>query len=173
MRYFQTLGAVLKLPRTYLYMLLTTSTVYVAIILLSQGVNMWNILFLDIPFVSKLSATISFFTSTLDTFSYQSFLVLVITSCVVGVQFALVRLYAKDRLYLAQNKLNIVGIMATLLGCLACCGSIVFSIISSLIGVSLQGILPFAGAEFSYIGLLIACIGCYMALRAYHRPTIC
>jgi hypothetical protein len=173
MKYFQTLHVVLRIPRTYVYMLATTLVVYLLTVILSQGANMWNIFTLDAPLFSRLFAIMSFFTSISYTFSYQSFFIMLITACVVGLQFSLVRLYAKDKLYLAHNKLNIVGIIATLLGCLACCGSIIFSIISSLIGISIQSVLPFAGIEFSYLGLLIACLACFVTLRRYHRPQVC
>lgn len=173
MKYFETLRAVFKIPKTYAYMAITALIVYVCTVILSQGANMWNIITLDASIFSKMVALISFFTSILDTFSYQSLIIMMITACIVGLQFSLVRLYAQDKLYLAQNKLNMVGIASTLLGCLACCGSIIFSVISGLIGVSLQGLLPFAGIEFSYLGLLIACIACLITLRKYHLPQTC
>lgn len=173
MQYFQTLSGLFKIPKTYTYIVVTVLTVYILAVILSQGVNMWNIFMLDVPFLAKASALTSFFTSILDTFSYQSLGIMLMTACIVGLQFSLVRLYAKNRLYLAQNKLNVVGIGATFLGCMACCGSIVFSIISSVVGVSLQGLLPFGGIEFSYIGLLIASVACFVTLRKYHRPQTC
>lgn len=173
MKYIRTLKSVLRQTYTYVYVVCAMITLYVVTILFSQGSNILNSVLLDIPFIQKIKVFISYFISFQDSFSVENLSILLITACIVGLQFAVVRMYAKDKLQVPQNKLSFVGVGSVLLGCMACCGSIVFALLSGFIGVSIQAVMPFGGAEFSFVGLAITLLALFLTIWAYHKPSVC
>jgi len=146
---------------------------YIVTIIFSQGSNILNSIFLDIPFIQKIKVLTSYFVSFQDSFPVVALILLLVTACIVGLQFAIVRMYAKDKLQVPQNKLTFVGVGSVLLGCMACCGSIVFALLSGFIGVSIQAVMPFGGAEFSSVGLAVTLLALFLTIRAYHKPSVC
>lgn len=56
-------------------------------------------------------------------------------------------------------------------GC-ASCGAVAISLLLSLLGLT-TNMLPFAGAEFGILGIIILAISCYTLWGKYKNPYIC
>ena len=160
-------------PKTYLYVLTTCITLFAFFVTVIQFSNIVNVLALDIGFGQKMQAFFSFYISPFDTFSEESLVLFILSTVVLGFQFSLMRMYAQRMVITKNTSLSFVGVLSVLLGCLACCSSIVFASSAAVLGVTAQTFLPMQGKEFGYIGLGIAVLSFLFTLLKYTKPQTC
>lgn len=162
-----------KQRQTYLYTAVTLFSFYIFFITMIQIKGIYSILVLDLAFLEKVKVFLSFYFSPFDTFSTESFILFILSTTLLGMQFSLMRLYAQRMTLNKNTSLSFAGVVSTLLGCLACCGSFVFAALTTLFGVSVQSLFPFQGREFGYIGLCIALLSFFFMVRTYTKPQVC
>lgn len=129
-------------------------------------------LFSNLGFLSGFLPVLSLFFHPLDTFSLFNFVVFLLTVILFGLQIIALRLYTEKRFSSKNHRISFLGVVGSLLGCLACCGSVVIAGITSFIGISLNT-LPLGGQEIALFGLFISFFALVYTVRKIDAPLVC
>lgn len=129
-------------------------------------------LFQNLDFLQAVVPILSIFTNPLDTFSPLGLTLFLLTALLFAFHIVALRLYVTKRLYTKSNHISLFGVLSSLLGCLACCGSVLFATLTAILGVSLSS-LPFRGEEISFVGLCISLGALIYTVRKIDAPLTC
>lgn len=129
-------------------------------------------LFGNLGLVQAILPISSIYTNPLDTFSPLGLTLFLSTSVLFALHIVALRLYVTKRFYTKGHRISLFGVMSSLLGCLACCGSVLIATITALLGISLSS-LPFNGEEIGFAGLLISFGALVYTVRKIDAPMTC
>ncbi len=129
-------------------------------------------LFRNLGFTQALLPISSLYANPLDTFSPLSLVLFLATATLFGLHIVALRLYVTKRFYTKGQHFSLFGVISSLLGCLACCGSVLISTIAAILGVSLSS-LPFNGEEIGFVGLIISLGALAYTIRKIDAPMTC
>ncbi len=119
---------------------------------------------------AKLVALV--FVRPLDAFTLGNFVLFLVSGFLFGSQIVALRLYVKKRFFNSHHSLGFVGMLGTLFGCLACCGSIIVVTFIGALGVSL-GTLPFNGQEIAFVGIAVSLLALLYTVKKIDDPLVC
>jgi len=129
-------------------------------------------LFSNLGFWSGFWSVFSLYTQPLDTFSIFSLITFLVTATLFALHIIALRLYTKKRFYTKGQHLSLLGIISSLVGCLACCGSVLIAATTAFVGVSLNW-LPFGGQEIGFFGLILSLGALAYTVRKIDAPLAC
>lgn len=129
-------------------------------------------LFKNLGFTQAIFPISSLYANPLDTFSPLSLVLFLSTATLFGLHIVALRLYVTKRFYTKGQHFSLFGVMSSLLGCLACCGSVLISTITAILGVSLSH-LPFNGEEIGFVGLIISLGALTYTVGKIDAPMTC
>lgn len=129
-------------------------------------------LFSNLGFVNGIWPVVSLFLHPFDTFSLFSLIIFLLTAKLFAFHIIALRLYTEKRFSTKNHQLSFLGVISSLLGCLACCGSVVIAGITGFIGISL-GTLPFGGQEIGILGLILSLGALIYTVRKIDAPLVC
>lgn len=129
-------------------------------------------LFRNLGFIQAIFPVSSLYTNPLDTFSPIGLILFLSTAMLFALHIVALRLYVTKRFYTKGQHISFFGVMSSLLGCLACCGSVLISTITAILGVSL-GSLPFNGEEMGFVGLIISLGALAYTVHKIDAPMTC
>lgn len=118
------------------------------------------------------TSILAFYLNPLDSFTYFSLLIFLTTAILFGAQIVALRLYVEKRFFHKNQTVSLAGIISSLVGCLACCGSVLVAGLLGLLGTSVQS-LPFAGQEISVFGLAISLGALIYTIHKIDVPMVC
>lgn len=129
-------------------------------------------LFLNLGFFGSLSPIFSLYTHPLNIFSVFSLVTFLITAKLFALHIVVLRLYTTKRFYTKGQHVSLLGVFGSLVGCLACCGSILVATVTTFIGVSLSS-LPLGGKEISLVGLTLSLSALIYSIHKIDAPLTC
>lgn len=118
------------------------------------------------------SSVIALYIHPLDSFTYLNLSLFLLTGFLLGAQIVALRLYVAKRFFHPNQYVSIVGIISSLLGCLACCGSVLFVFILGIFGASTAA-LPFIGQEIAIAGVVLSAGALLYTIRKIDDPMVC
>lgn len=147
------------------------------IILYILGITLLRIdvlhsLILQLGITTAISSILALYVHPLDSFTYFNLILFLINGALFGAQIVALRLYVAKRFFHPNQTVSMVGIAGSLLGCLACCGSVLFVFLLGILGVSTQT-LPFLGQEIALAGLILTASALLYTIYKIDAPTVC
>ena len=128
---------------------------------------------------TKLTFLLSLYGSLLTNYSLLSAALLLVTALLFGVNVALLTYYIKRRRRVSGDAAaKLAGVGGTVsalfgIGC-AACGSVVLTSVLGLFGASgLLLMLPYHGAEFALLGIVLLTIATYYLAKRIADPLVC
>lgn len=120
-----------------------------------------------------LVASLGFFKTNFTVLTQS---VTITVAVLTGINVAMVVYYLKRRIELEKSVGT--GAMGTIVGVLgigcASCGSVILSSIFGLSATaSVLGVLPFKGAEFGLLGIVILVVAIYLVSKKIQNPLVC
>lgn len=131
-----------------------------------------NSLFSNLGFLNGFPLVFSLYTHPLDTFSLFSLTTFLVTALLFGLHIVALRLYTIKRFYTKGHHISLLGIISSLIGCLACCGSVLVAAMTAFVGVSLSSF-PLGGQEIGIFGLLLSLAALVYTVRKIDAPLVC
>lgn len=131
-----------------------------------------NSLFSNLGFFGSLSPIFSLYIHPLDIFSVFSLVIFLITAKLFALHIVALRLYTTKRFYTKGQHVSLLGVFGSLLGCLACCGSILVATITTFVGISLSSF-PLEGKEFGLVGLALSLTALIYTIHKIDAPLTC
>ncbi|MFT7644806.1 MAG: uncharacterized membrane protein YjfL (UPF0719 family) [Candidatus Paceibacteria bacterium] len=133
----------------------------------------------SVSFGTKISFVVSLYGSLFTNFTLLSAFFVVLTAVFFGINIALLTYYIRRRQIKNHNTTHhlssIGGLLSAALGigCVAC-GSVVLTSVFGLFGAGgLLLLLPFNGAEFGMLGILLLLFSIYYLIRKIQDPIVC
>jgi hypothetical protein len=132
----------------------------------------------DVPFLSKLELPLSLLGSIATNFTVLSASYTIAIAVLFGVNLAMVMYFLKRKISeVKQTEITtgFLGIASGVLGVgCAACGSFLLTSGLSLVGASgILAFLPFAGAEFGIIGVILLSVSVYLTAKQIQNPAVC
>ena len=128
---------------------------------------------------AKISFLVSMYGSLFTNFTLYSALYLLLIAILFGINIGLLTFYVRRRQVKANNTTahmaSIGGIVSAALGIgCAACGSVVVTTILGLFGATgFLVLLPFKGAEFGFIGLILLLVSIVYLIKRIDDPIVC
>lgn len=126
----------------------------------------------NLGLLKALVPVFSLYTTPFDTFSLFSFITFLVTATLFAFHIVALRLYTTKRFYAKGHHVSLFGVLSSLVGCLACCGSILIATMTAFIGVSLNSF-PLGGEEIGLFGLLISFGALVYTIHKIDAPLTC
>lgn len=130
----------------------------------------------EISLLGAFLLLINLLGSVSTNFTTLSVGLLSITAMLTGVYVALLCYHIKHRLSGSLGRgAGIVGIVSGLIGvgCVACGSLLITSLFSFGVAVTLLGVLPLGGMEFSLVGIALLLISIVVITREIEKPNVC
>lgn len=129
-------------------------------------------LFSNLGFLKGVGPVLSLYINPLDTFSLFSLVTFLVTAKLFALNIVALRLYTIKRFYTKGHQVSFVGVISSLVGCLACCGSVLIATGMAFIGVSLSS-LPLGGQEIGFLGLILSFGALVYTVKKIDAPIVC
>ena len=129
-------------------------------------------LFSNVGFLKGFVPTLSLYVNPLDTFSIFNLAIFIVTAILFALNIIALRLYTTKRFYTKGQQVSLLGVISSLVGCLACCGSVLVAAITGFLGVSLSS-LPYGGQEIGLLGLVLSFGALVYTVRKIDAPLVC
>lgn len=129
-------------------------------------------LFSNLGFVQGVLPVFSIYLHPLNVFSLFSFVMFLATSLIFAFHIVVLRLYTIKRFYTKGQHVSLFGVVSSLVGCLACCGSLLIATAAAFVGVSLSS-LPLGGEEIGLVGLTLSFGALIYSIRKIDAPLVC
>lgn len=160
-----------KKPHTWKTFLLIPITFYFLSVSLLQYQTILSLitnftLFESITLISYI------YTSPFNTFSLFNLSIFTITTILFASNFIALKLYVSKNFLCSSHVVSFTAVVSSLLGCLACCGSLLISILLGLFGVTL-GSFPLFGQEIAILALVLAGTSFTYTILKIQSPMVC
>lgn len=110
--------------------------------------------------------------SPLNTFSLFNLAIFTITTTLFASNLIALKLYVSKSFLFSSHVVSFTAVVSSLLGCLACCGSLLISILLGLFGVTLSSF-PLLGQEVAILALFLAGASFAYTIFKIQSPMVC
>ena len=176
---FQALQKVFRKPVYVVIALVVSASVFVLAVWLPNIRLVADIVSSpDVPLSSKLELPLSLLGSIVTNFTVLSASYTIAIAVLFGVNLAMVMYFLKRKISEVKQTgitTGFLGIASGVLGVgCAACGSFLLTSGLSLVGASgILAFLPFAGAEFGIIGVILLSVSVYITAKQIQNPAVC
>ncbi len=126
----------------------------------------------NFSFLQSIKLILTLYVHPLDTFSILTFTTFIVTAALFALQVVALRLYVSKRFFNSVHVVSLGAVITSLIGCLACCGSILIAGMFSFFGASV-GFLPFSGKEISIFAILLSSTALIYTVYKIGSPLVC
>lgn len=161
-----------------LVMIVSTLLFLLVLLAFKNGGSSYQLLqFEAIPFFKRFLLSLQTFFDIQSTFTPGTLLLAILGSFLGGINISLAYTYVKLRgeIIVHSGLYSGIGLLLAIcgIGC-AACGTALLSVILGFFGFStMLSVLPYAGVEIGYIGLIILLIATYVLAKKVAAPAVC